>query len=535
MDKKSISIAALLLLISLTVFYLTVSRVDLSRTYLFNLEPEPDACEYYAMATSIAKNGKTLIKIGYDELPSRYSIGFPLLITPWIDRNDQFHNIFAPFRTVQTFSLFLILIVWFFYVRINNLLKAGVASLFLATMPCFISFARSPLSEIPAIFCLIAAFMLTYYSIIKRSFWIMCAAAILLGVGINIRLQLIFFSPILLAVTGLHRGPIQITRKLFLHSLSLMLILLISICPTLVYNYLHFGNILKNGYHYWVNAMNLPGFAFNTNYLVNNMVTLADQVIAGGKSYNVANAFGTGSYIVMPFLLLALLGIFYIRINAFSICAFISGTIYSLGSLLFVYNDARMFSPIFILIIAIATVPVANALKEILDKRLSIVNITIITLFILSIIGMPSLSGFPVKEYNIQLASQVNWTYIKSNPCKYIAAMFLKKLNSGTNCLVLSDINPVYLSTILDDRSIVAPIDDKNNYCHSRYFHYGTREATSTVRRAISESRVVYALKENTNDMSIFVTRLPSINKYTWRPVCKNNTEKVLVMRLEKN
>src|ERR1044072_3917617 len=80
--------------VSLLFYYGTVLRVQLQQTDLLDLNPYPDAVEYFAQANSILKDGAPKIQIGYDRLPSRYPPGYPLLMIPWMSCLPH-HGIFA--------------------------------------------------------------------------------------------------------------------------------------------------------------------------------------------------------------------------------------------------------------------------------------------------------------------------------------------------------------------------------------------------------------------------------------------------------
>jgi hypothetical protein len=67
-------VGILLLLCALTFYYFAVLRVDYSKTALLDLDPHPDATEYFAQARALLKNGWPSIQIGYEQLPSRYPL-----------------------------------------------------------------------------------------------------------------------------------------------------------------------------------------------------------------------------------------------------------------------------------------------------------------------------------------------------------------------------------------------------------------------------------------------------------------------------
>jgi hypothetical protein len=70
----------------------------------------------------------------------------------------------------------------------------GLATLLLATLPGFITFCRSPLSEISASTLVVLAFMFTYLGMKEERRWKIYLSAVFLGLSLNIRLQSLFFS-----------------------------------------------------------------------------------------------------------------------------------------------------------------------------------------------------------------------------------------------------------------------------------------------------------------------------------------------------
>ena len=68
--------------LSLLFYYGAVLRIEFKRTSLLELGPYTDAVEYFAQANSILREGAATIQIGYENLPSRYPPGYPILMIP---------------------------------------------------------------------------------------------------------------------------------------------------------------------------------------------------------------------------------------------------------------------------------------------------------------------------------------------------------------------------------------------------------------------------------------------------------------------
>ena len=74
------AVGALLLLCALTFYYFAVLRINYAKTALLDLDPYPDAVEYFAQAKALLNHGWPSIQIAYDKLPSRYPPGYPALM-----------------------------------------------------------------------------------------------------------------------------------------------------------------------------------------------------------------------------------------------------------------------------------------------------------------------------------------------------------------------------------------------------------------------------------------------------------------------
>src|SRR5437867_8127400 len=191
---------ALLFLCALTFYYFAVLRIDYSKTMLLDLGPHPDATEYFAQAKALGRNAWPYIQIGYDKLPSRFPFGYPVLMLPWLKILPGADAVLAPFRTNQTIGLLLLLAVFAFYAYLAMPLMGGFAALLLATLPVFFTFCRSSLSEISASALIVMAFMFAYFGLKEERRWKIYLSTFCLGLSVNIRIQSLFFAPLLLTI-----------------------------------------------------------------------------------------------------------------------------------------------------------------------------------------------------------------------------------------------------------------------------------------------------------------------------------------------
>ncbi len=97
-------------------------------------------------------------------------------------------------------GVLLLLAVFGFYAYLAMPLTGGFATLLLATLPGFFTFCRSSMSEISASALVILAFMFAYLGLKEEHRWKIYLSALFLGLSVNIRIQSLFFAPLLLAM-----------------------------------------------------------------------------------------------------------------------------------------------------------------------------------------------------------------------------------------------------------------------------------------------------------------------------------------------
>src|SRR5438445_1625626 len=253
-------VGLLLLLCSLAFYYFAVLRIDYRKTTLLDLAPHPDATEYFAQAKALRRDAWPYIQIGYEKLPSRYPVGYPVLMLPWLRVLPGADSVLAPFRTNQTIGLLLLLAVFAFYAYLAMPLTGGFAVLLLATLPSFFTFCRSSLSELSVSLFIVLAFMFAYLGVKEERRWKIYLSAVLLGLSLNIRIQSLFFAPLLLVMAMLPTRGMRL--RWLLHCAAVPIVFLTAASPILVLNRIKFGSPLKTGYDFWV-----PYFSENDVFL----------------------------------------------------------------------------------------------------------------------------------------------------------------------------------------------------------------------------------------------------------------------------
>src|SRR6266540_1075659 len=320
--------------LSLLFYYGAVLRIDFKRTSFLDLGPYTDAVEYFAQANSILKEGSPTIQIGYDKLPSRYPPGYPVLMVPWL-RFLPHNGILAPFRTNQTVGLLLLAGSFMFYFAIGRPLAGGMATLLIATQPAFITFSRSSMSDLSGGAVAVLAFALVYLGLRWRRRRLIYLAAVVLGLSLCIRPQLVFMAPLLVAM-ALFPANVSWTRWL-MHCCLTLAVFAVATSPYFILNTLEFGHPLKSGYEFWVPGLADKQAAFSLHNVPPQVALIWSEITARWDQFRVANLFGTGTYAVPAFIFLSAVGLAFVRMRPFEISAFLAGTVYIMATLVFSY------------------------------------------------------------------------------------------------------------------------------------------------------------------------------------------------------
>jgi hypothetical protein len=525
---RSLDIATgvLLLILSLLFYYGTVLRVQFTRTDFLDLGPYPDAVEYFAQAKSILKEGAPTIQIGYDKLPSRYPPGYPTLMIPWL-RFLPHNGILAPFRTNQTIGLLLLAGSFVFYVGIGRPLAGGLATLLLATQPAFISFSRSSMSDLSAGAVTVLAFALVYLGLAWRRRWLIYSAAIVLGLSLCIRPQLLFMAPLLIAM-ALFPANVSWTRW-FMHCCLALAVFAMAASPYFILNTLEFGHPLKTGYEFWVPALADKQAAFSLRNVPPQVTLIWSEITARWDQFRVANLFGTGTYVVPAFIFLSMLGLPFVRMRRFEISAFLAGTVCFVAIVTYAYVEGRFYVPVFFLLVALAVLPAEWAVGQALKGRVSVLGVGVLAVFLLSCIGYPSQSGFEPKGGRSQAWDALHYAnHIGKSP-RYEAQKEFIRVCRDAPGIILSDIDPPFLNALLPRPFVAAPIDDTHNYCYSRLWHYGKAQAVELVANGLDRGTPVYGLLLPSKKVDQDIKRLPLIQGYSWKRSNGTDTAAVIV------
>ena len=516
-------VAAFLLLCALTFYYFAVLRIDYRKTTLLDLGPYPDATEYFAQAKALQRDAWPHIQIGYEKLPSRYPFGYPMLMLPWLKVLREADGVLAPFRTNQTLGLLLLLTVFAFYLYLAMPLTGGFAALLLATLPGFFTFCRSSLSEVSASLLIVLAFMFAYLGVSEQRRWKIYLSAIFLGLSLNVRLQSLFFAPLLLAMALLPMRGGHL-RWLF-HCAAVPLVFVVAAGPMLILNMIQFHSPLKTGYDLWASYFSKHHLLFCLPYIPRNALVLWKEATLQPLEYHAANIFGTGTSFGPAFVILICAGLLFIRLSKFLCCALVAGLSSFVATLCYLFGaDLRFYLPLLILLIAVAVLPVTWAAKNLFDGRRILLALPIFILFAGACLGYPSRSGYNTAGIDrCQARDALHLSPSNGQSTQFIAQRdFARRLRRQSG-IVLSDIDPVYLNALLPRSFVAAPIDGDHHYKWSYTWRYERPQALALVEHALEQSLAVYALFVSIDEATTKQSRLPKVAGYEWRALSNSN------------
>jgi hypothetical protein len=531
-----------LLLLALTFYYFAVLNVDYYKTGLLDLGWS-DPSYYFAQAKTMMKDGSAYLNFGYQKLPSPYPSGYPALMLGWLKLLPEADSILAPFRTNQMIGLLLLLATFGFYTCLKLPLTGGFAALLLATLPGFFTFCRSSLSEISSCAFVMFAFMFAYLGLKEERRWKIYVSAIFLGLSLNIRVQSLFFAPLLLAMALFPSQGIRL--RWFLHCFAVVTVFALAASPSLVLNTLQFHSPFITGYDFWLSGGDWPprSAIFTAGHIPKNVVLLCGELTLHPKAWSPARYFGTGTSFVPSFVLLICVGVLFLRVNRFVICALLAGlSFFALtSSMVPEWVDTRYYLPLLMLLVAVAVLPVTWAAENFFVPTRAVASLAIFALFTAACLGYPSrsLSNTP---QSAAFASQAEgnrcqaWEALhfpspmRQSPWLIAERRFLEAFGHQPG-IVLADINPLFLNALLPDSFLAAHLDGARYARFRNVLTYDRAQALDLIKRGLAQSRPTYALFVSQKEMEEKAARLPHVDGYAW-VVAENRPAEMVVLKL---
>jgi hypothetical protein len=302
--------------------------------------------------------------------------------------------------------------------------------------------------------------------------------------------------------------------------------------PLLVLNSIQFHSPLQTGYAFWANPSFLAEHPlFSWRYIPYNAATLWRELALRPQQVTAANYFGTGTWFVAAFILLACVGVFFIRLNRFVICAFSAGlSFFALTISLFPNMYLGYYLPLLMLLVAVAVLPVTWAAENLVLPKRTIASLAIFVLFAAACLGYPSRSvDSRLKADRLQSWEALHFSTRPRQSAEFIAQRRFIESVGQAGGLVFSDISPVYLNALFPPGFVAAPFDGKRYIQFRHIVHYDHAQAVALAELGLHRSIPVYALFVSNKELDEKASRLPNVPGYQWMPAEDTKGEAVIL------
>jgi 4-amino-4-deoxy-L-arabinose transferase-like glycosyltransferase len=468
-----------LLAAALLFYWSSVAAVPPAATPGWDLQPEPDAPEYFAGALSLAQGEGYRIRVAGRSLPPRYPPGYSLLQA--VAMRAGVAPLDAPFVVNRMAGLLLILCVFTWLWRHGRPDAGGLAALLTVTSPAFIVTTRSPMSEPLSGLLAVAAVLWLYHGLERRHLPSAAAAGFLLGLSTLVRISNVIMAAAFAAAPVVAGGPLRNRLQLLAGYLAG---LAVGLLPSGVYNWWTFGSPLTTGYDFWVPFYGRWAKAFTLQAVPRNAQYFLGELLELKTTTTVADLYGEGSYLTLVLAALTLLSIWVFRrrrsVPAMALCGILS----VLPFLFYVFQDARLIYPQ----LAVLPLPIAaGSLRLLRDPARRTLRLFTAGLLLAQLAIFPGAHGDPDFDRYLRGTRKV------SRPRFHDLVSYLETVRDRGPVLVLTDMNPAYVHALLSGDRVVVPAVRSHDYRWGS-LRFDEAERMDYLQRAVRERRQILLL-----------------------------------------
>ena len=534
-DRARRALAALLLLVSGTYFYLSVWRAPVAITHGRGAAPWTDGAEYLGGAASLAREGRYHIHLAGEELPSRYPPGYSLLLAAGLLAGVEVPA--APTAVGRLAGLVLLCLIGGVLWWRGRPLAAALAVSLLSTTPAFVILCRAPLSEIASTVLLFAGVACLYASSgggsmdgggpeaekadLIRFHGLAALGACLLGTSVFFRTAHLFFYAFLPAVVWMRSGsPLAAGaaglgrwfRRTLEASLPLVLGALAGLSPLWAYNLYTFGRPWASGYGYWVPFWDTSR-ALGLEYVPENLSYYWRDLMSLEVPFTSADLYGTGTY-YGPALALLISTAPFAASRARRVVPFaLAGVAYVAVMLAYFLSDGRFLFPAVALAIPAAAVGLCSLGSR---RRTWVSSLGVAAgglLWLLAVVGWPGLRGI-----STTWALVAEPRGIALQPA-YRVLEQARRLPLAAGSVVLTDMPPPYVHAWMPATTLVAPLRDDHSFrFNPSRFRFADAERRALLGRATAEGRPVWVVAQNTDIWRLELLS-PAPDGFAWEVV----------------
>jgi hypothetical protein len=245
------------------------------------------------------------------------------------------------------------------------------------------------------------------------------------------------------------------------------------------------------------------------------------------------NQFGTGTCFVATFILLACVGVFFIRLNRFVFCPSLAGLSFFVATIsLYPVMYLGYYLPLLMLLVALAVLPVTWAAENLALPKRTIASLAIFVLFAAAVLGYPSRSVDPrLKADRLESWEALRFSTRHGQSAEFIAQRRFIESAGQAGGLVFSDISPVYLNALFPPGFVAGPLDGKRYIQWRHVVHYDDATAVALAKLSLQQSVPVYALFISPKEFDEKASRLPNVPGYRWM-LAEDTTNSAVILRL---
>jgi hypothetical protein len=479
-------------------YYAAVIDIDFFDTRLPALSPGPDGQEYFATAINYIRDGSFKLVIGDNILPSRYPPGYSATLVPFVYMLNGEEIVLAPFVANRTIGILILLSIFGFFVSLGRFYAAGISVALMSTLPSFVNYSRSAMSENLGALLVLWTYLLVYLALKKDSIKILALAAFTLGLAVTTRLALLFFAGVLAAnfLINSHRN----LRQKFSSGTIIVVCFIAGAAPFFIQNWANFGNPFMSGYEFWVpNITNT--FSFSTYW--DCFEALWKELTLQRDVFIASNLFGNGTHFTPLYFLVVLVALVEMLRRLDREKAIIAGSVLITIAILasFQWIHLRKFYPHQVLSVCL----VANFYQIAIDSSVASWHkhrqrATLIALFCIVTIGFiiagyPSQSGWKPGEVKSQFVDLLDPKYLGVKEGRYEAIRRIPAYLSDEDALIIIQsriININLATSLLPENMTVVPQDGKHRYGNYSNLVLGINEIDNFTLNAYSQDQPIY-------------------------------------------
>jgi len=467
--RGSLGVGLALLGVALAWFALTAAPLDPHTTTYRALGPYPDAPEYLDAAVCFLETGRFEIDIAGQRLPSRYPPGYSLLLATALAAGVE--PLEAPLAVNRVLAVTLPATAWGFFAWAGRPVAGGLTALLLAVQPWFILVARSPLSELAALWPAAVGAGLLFRGGRRSE----AAGAALLGLSIGVRIANLFLAPLAIAASwGDRRGMVRNLGAF-----------VAGCVPLAAWQWATFGSPFATGYGFWLAGAERDTFSLSNAPA--QLAMLANELIQNEAGPSVAWVYGAGSYIGPATLVLAAWAAVRLwrrrrpRRFLFATAAFAAPLLF------YHYADFRLYLPI----AATAVVAVGSEWPRIWAEAGTVRRVTAGFLLTAALIGLPGRRS-ELEALDMARALHLDW---ESREAAALDAF--QALDPEPGAVALTDLNPPLIHALTGGRVSAAPLTDEHDYRFAgENFSFGEADRARFLEEARARGATVYTVRQ---------------------------------------